>query len=93
MPDEASANTPVAANPNGTAQIPKRAEIGQVENSWVESVREARLKEREQICEQMAQGMPLLNAELKILGNQLAFSYANDPKSPVSAGGRWTDLA
>ena len=64
-----------------------------VVSGWVDTVREARLKEREQICEQMAQGMPLLNAELKILGNQLAFSYANEPKSPVSAGGRWTDLA
>lgn len=46
-----------------------------VVTAWANSGREARLKEREHICEQMSCGMTLLNAEVQLLGKQPALSY------------------
>ncbi len=50
---------------------------------WVGSVREARVVEREHICEQLSRGGQLLNAEFEVLGRQLPFSYkARDSTFP-----------
>ena len=48
---------------------------------WANSIREARLREREHIREQITCSMTLLNAEQKMLGMQLALSYARSSNS------------
>jgi hypothetical protein len=46
-----------------------------VVTDWVKSVPMARVAEREQICAHLSCGMPLLNVEQQLLGQQLLLSY------------------
>ena len=46
-----------------------------VVTDWVKSVHMARVAEREHICAHLSCGMPLLNVEQQLLGQQLLLSY------------------